>query len=113
MANMPNTHVKSGMWAGALTVIVAAASIFVRDTSAASLGDLLIQAFTPGFYLAIFMGFTGGPDGLPNFLLVIALTFLILWAAIDHCSSGVAVDTLGRKFRLTHYLPDEFTSAPS
>ena len=78
-----NPHVKSALWAGLLTIIVAAGAKIVMDTPAARLGDLLINAFAPGFYLATFLGVKDGPDGVPNYLFVFALTFLILWAAID------------------------------
>ena len=80
---MANPHVKSALWAGVLTIGVAAGVKIVMDTPAARVGDLLINVFAPGFYLATFLGVKGGPDGVPGFLFVYALTFLIWWAAID------------------------------
>ena len=50
---MVNPHVKSALWAGVLTIIVAAGAKIVMDTPAARLGDLLINAFAPGFYLVL------------------------------------------------------------
>ena len=64
-------------------IMVAAGVKIVMDTPAARLGDLLINAFGPGLYVATFLGVKGGPDGVPNLLFVYALTFLIWWAVID------------------------------
>jgi hypothetical protein len=78
-----NPHVQSALWAAVLTIILVAGSKMVMNTPAARLGDLLGYGFAPGFYLAIFLGVKGGTDGLPNLLIVFALTFLIWWAVID------------------------------
>ena len=80
---MVNPHVKSALWAGVVTILVAAGLKIVMDTPAARFGDVLLNLFAPGFYVATFLGFTGGPDGLPDLLFVFGLTFLIWWAAID------------------------------
>ena len=50
--------------------------------------ELLDALVKPGFYLAEYWGVKGGPDGVPGFRYVYALTFLIWWALIDLCQAA-------------------------
>jgi len=79
-----NPHVRSVLWAGVVTSLVAFGLIARVDTpvSRGWLGDLLNVCLMPGFYLADYWRLKGGPDGLPDLRYVFALSFLVYWAII-------------------------------
>ena len=80
-----NPHVKSALWSGVITVIVALGPVAVMDTAVSGrwLDELFTAPIWPAFNLATSLGVKGGPDGLPGLPYVYALTFLVWWAVID------------------------------
>lgn len=79
-----NTHLWSGLWALAFTILIATAMAFSRDSLAQPWLDPWITfPVMPGFYLGVLLGIRGGTDGLPNFLFVLALTVVVWWVIFD------------------------------
>lgn len=73
-------HILSGLYAGGLTILVAAALRFV---SAPGIDPILSAPIMPGFFLATLLGVRGGPDGMPSIVYMLGLSFLFWWIAID------------------------------
>lgn len=73
-------HIVSGLCAAGLTMLVAAALYFA---SGPRIDPILSGAIMPGFFLAVWLGVRGGPDGMPSIVYVFGLSFLVWWVAID------------------------------
>ena len=73
-------HIVSGLCAAGLTILVAIALYF---GSGPKIDPILSAPMMPGFFLAMFLGVRGGPDGTPSIVYVFGLSFFFWWVAID------------------------------
>lgn len=58
-------------------------AVALHFASGPRVDPILSVPMMPGFFLATLLGVRGGPDGMPSFVYVLGLGFLVWWIAID------------------------------